>query len=181
MSIPHDLSFECLTVLGPLVLTSDLFLLLGGEIVGDVKGLADLLRRLSLDHIGDSLATNIKEGLDIEVVGGKDDLEQHLLVDLHELLIPLIDVGGLLAGVGVIILGRSRVVLVMLAPFDNLLEDSVIDIGNGDLGRHLLISKIIKHVLDQDTLLGNLTVNFDLVAIIGDKSKLLDFGLRHVE
>ena len=72
----HGILRECvsdersLTVLGPLVLTADLLLLLGGEVVGDVEGLADFLRRLSLDHVGDSLATNVKEGLDVKVVGG---------------------------------------------------------------------------------------------------------------
>jgi hypothetical protein len=35
--------------------------------------------------------------LDIHVVGGEDDLEQHFLVNLHEFLVPLLDVGGLLA------------------------------------------------------------------------------------
>ena len=59
-----------LTVLGPLVLTADLFLLLGGEVIGDVEGLANLLGGLALDHVGDSLAANIKESLDVEVVGG---------------------------------------------------------------------------------------------------------------
>ena len=59
-----------LPVLGPLVLATDLLLLFGGEVVGDVEGLADFLGRLALDHVGDSLATNVKEGLDVKVVGG---------------------------------------------------------------------------------------------------------------
>jgi hypothetical protein len=53
----------------------------------------------------------------------QDNLEQHLLVDLHEFLVPLLDVGGLLSGVGIIIGSRWGVVLVMLAPFNDLLED----------------------------------------------------------
>ena len=60
---------RCLTVLGPLVLAADLLLLLGGEVVGDVEGLADLLGRLALNHVGDSLAADVEEGLDVEVVG----------------------------------------------------------------------------------------------------------------
>ena len=51
----------------------------------------------------------------------QDDLKEHLLVDLHELLIPLFDVGGALPRVGVI--------LVMLAPLDNLLEDGFVDLN----------------------------------------------------
>lgn len=60
----HDLS-----VLSPLVLTTDLLLFLGGEIVCDVESLADLLRRLALDHVGHSLAADIEKRLDIKEIG----------------------------------------------------------------------------------------------------------------
>ena len=56
-------------LLGPLVLTADLILLLGGEVVLDVEGLTDLLGRLALDHVRDSLAADIEEGLNVQVVG----------------------------------------------------------------------------------------------------------------
>lgn len=59
----------------------------------------------------------------------EDDLEQHLLIDLHELLVPLLDVSSLLAAIGVIVLGSGGVVLVMLAPLNDLLEDLFIDLG----------------------------------------------------
>jgi hypothetical protein len=94
----------------------------------DVEGLADLLGRLALDHVRDSLAADVEERLDIHVVGSKDDFEEHLLVDLHEFLVPLFDVGGLLAGVGVIVLGGRRVVLVLRAPLEDLLEDVLRDL-----------------------------------------------------
>lgn len=61
--------FQILTILSPLVLTADLLLLLGGEVVGDVERLSDLLRRLALDHVGHSLATNVQQRLDVKVVG----------------------------------------------------------------------------------------------------------------
>jgi hypothetical protein len=61
-------------------------------------------------------------------VAYQDDLEQHLLVNLHELLVPLLNVGGLLAGVRVIIGGGGRVVLVVVAPLDDLLQDGLIDL-----------------------------------------------------
>jgi hypothetical protein len=102
-----------LAVLGPLVLAADLVLLLGSEVVLNVERLANLLGGLALDHVGHSLAADIEESLDVHVVGGEDDLEEHLLVDLHELLVPLFNVRGLLAGVGVIVLGGRRVVLVL--------------------------------------------------------------------
>ena len=56
-------------------------------------------------------------------VAYEDNLEQHFLVDLHELLVPLLNVGGLLAGVGIVVLGGSGVVLVLRAPLEDLLED----------------------------------------------------------
>lgn len=51
----------------------------------------------------------------------QDDLEQHFLVNLHELLVPLVDIGGLLARIGVIIGGSRRVITVVSAPLNNLL------------------------------------------------------------
>jgi hypothetical protein len=58
----------------------------------------------------------------------KDNLEQHLLIDLHEFLVPLLDISGLLAGIGVVISGGRGIVLVMLAPLNNLLENRLIDL-----------------------------------------------------
>ena len=60
---------ELLTILCPLILAADLLLFLGGEVIGDVESLSDLLGGLALDHVGNGLASNIKEGLDIKVVG----------------------------------------------------------------------------------------------------------------
>jgi hypothetical protein len=58
-----------LAVLSPFVLAADLVLLLRCEVVLDIEGLADLLGRLALDHIGDSLAADVEKSLDVEVVG----------------------------------------------------------------------------------------------------------------
>jgi hypothetical protein len=52
-----------------------LLLLLRSEVVGNIEGFADFLWRLALDHVGNSLATNIKEGLDVEIVGSLGDVE----------------------------------------------------------------------------------------------------------
>jgi len=117
-----------LAVLGPLVLAADLVLLLRGEVILDVECLTDLLRRLALDHVRDSLAADVEERLDVHVVCGEDDLEEHLLVDLHEFLVPLLNVGGLLAGIGVVVLGWGGVVLVLRAPLEHLLEDVLGDL-----------------------------------------------------
>lgn len=58
----------------------------------------------------------------------ENDLEQHLLVDLHELLVPLIDVRCLLARVGIVVSGSGGVTLVVLAPLDHLAEDGLVDL-----------------------------------------------------
>ena len=60
---------KSLSVLGPLILATDLLLLFGGEVVGDVKRLTDLLGALSLNHVCHSLAANIQKRLDVQVVG----------------------------------------------------------------------------------------------------------------
>ena len=66
------------------------------------------------------------------VTNYENDFEEHLLINLHELLVPFLDVCGLLARVGVVIVGRWRIVLVMLAPFNHLFKDGGIDIRNGN-------------------------------------------------
>lgn len=58
----------------------------------------------------------------------ENDLEEHLLVDLHELLVPLVNVGGLAAGVDVIVAGAWGVALVVLTPLDDFLENGFVDL-----------------------------------------------------
>jgi hypothetical protein len=60
--------------------------------------------------------------------GYQDNLKEHLLINLHKLLVPLLNVCSLLAGVGVIIGCCWRVVLVMLTPLDDLFKDRLIDL-----------------------------------------------------
>ena len=62
----------------------------------------------------------------------KDDLEQHLLIDLHELLVPLVNIGGLLADVIVIIVSGGRIAFVICAPFNDFLEDRFVDLYVGE-------------------------------------------------
>ena len=162
-----------LAVLSPLVLAADLLLLLWGEVVGNVEGLADLLWGLSLDHIGDGLAADVKESLDVKIIGGKDDLKEHLLVDLHELLIPLLDIGGLLAGVGIILGVSWWVAAVMLAPLEDLSQNGLVHLREGLIhvvyaGRFWLVATyvwnrdtsgefthVLKHVGDKDRARGD--------------------------
>lgn len=73
----------------------------------------------------------------------KDDLKEHLLVDLHELLVPLLNISRLLAGVGLVIGGLRGVATVVVAPLDHLAEDGFVDledmsaIGNKQTGKEM--------------------------------------------
>jgi hypothetical protein len=52
------------------------------------------------------------------------------LVNLHELLVPLIDIGGLLARVGVVVRGSRRITAMVDAPLDHLAENGFVDLAN---------------------------------------------------
>ena len=165
-----------LPVLSPLVLTANLLLLLRREVVLNIERLANLLRALPLDHVRDRLAPNIQQRLDVEVVRREDDLKQHLLVDLHELLIPLLDVGGLAAGrrghgVGVVGVGvLEGVVAVVLAPFQHLLQDDLVHVGDGDvLFGGAFGAEVFEHVFDEGGALGDLAVDGDFGVVVGDE------------
>lgn len=82
-----------LLLLAPLVLLPDLLLLAGGEVVLDVEGLADLLGGLALDHVGHRLAGDVQQALDVEVVGGQDQLEEGALENIKTRFIPNLSMG----------------------------------------------------------------------------------------
>ena len=61
-----------------------------------LKNLAELLRALSLDEAGHADADNIKEGLDVEQVGGEDHVDLGVVVKgVAEGVVPLVEVGEL--------------------------------------------------------------------------------------
>ena len=135
-------------LLSPLVFTTDLILLLRGKVVLNVECFTDLFWGFALDHIRNRLAPDIQQSLDIKVVRSlskckvslrslrhmlkttyKYNLKQHLLVYLHKLLIPLINVCGLLPRVGIVIVGCLRIGLVVLAPLNNLVQHGLVDLA----------------------------------------------------
>ena len=67
-------------LLGPLVFTANLILLFGCEVVLDIESLANLFGGLALDHIGDSLAADVKESFDVKVVGS---LERYFRLEVR--------------------------------------------------------------------------------------------------
>lgn len=56
-------------LLGPLILTTNLILLLGGEVVLDVESLANFFGGFALDHVGDGLAAHVEESFDVQIIG----------------------------------------------------------------------------------------------------------------
>ena len=58
----------------PFILTTDLLLFLGREVVLDVERLSNLFRRLALDHVGDRFATDVEKCFDVKVVCGLCDV-----------------------------------------------------------------------------------------------------------
>jgi hypothetical protein len=59
----------------------------------------------------------------------QNDLKEHLLVHLHELLVPFFNLGGSLARVRIIVLCLDGISAVMLAPLNDLTEDRLVDLG----------------------------------------------------
>lgn len=81
----------------------------------------------------------------------EDDLEEHLLVNLHELLIPLLNVRSLLTAIVLVVGGLGRVVPVVLTPLDYLPKYGLVDVGDGDgVVGNSAIAKILDHVADKD-------------------------------
>lgn len=136
---------------GPLVLPPNFLLLLRCEVVDDVEGLADLLRSLALDHVGDRLTGQVEEPLDLQVVRSQDEVEEDRLVDFDEVLVEGLEVhlvgldggggGGGVGGGG----GCVPVQDVLLAVVDDLDEDIGADVGERD---DVVGAAVIHQVLD---------------------------------
>jgi len=73
------------TLEGPGILAAHLILLLGCQFVRHPEHLSDLLRRLALDHVGDGLAGEVQQALDLEVTRGRGERVERAQVDVHEL------------------------------------------------------------------------------------------------
>lgn len=127
------------------ILLLDLRLLLRSEVVDNVEELTNLFRCLTLNHICNSLASNIakqnlsmkfcqiraidvQQRFDIEVVSGEDDLEEHLLINGDELLVPLANISCPFSRVILVRIrvgSGQRLALVVLAIFEDLLDDQI--------------------------------------------------------
>ena len=154
-------------LLGPAVLLHDLSLLLRGEIVLDVEELADLLDGLALDQGGDLGAGELEERLDIEVVGGHDDLEEHLLVDIDILGVPGFDNLGEVGAAEWLLYLRRGVLAHALHEDYHLLHDGLVDLGDGDI---VIGATVLDQTVDQLGLGGDGHGDLDDLAILAHQS-----------
>ena len=118
---------------GPSVLFHDLGLLLGGEIVLDVEELTNFLNALALDEGGDLRTRKLKKRLDIQVVSSHYDLEEHFLVDVDKISVPLIDNLRHVRGAERFLDLRRCVLSHVLTENDDLLHDGLVDLGDWNL------------------------------------------------
>nr|GMD85594.1 hypothetical protein Iba_chr14aCG25870 [Ipomoea batatas] len=118
----------------PSILPSDLFLLLGCEVIFDVECFADLLWCLPLDHISNSLTGKIQQALDVEI-------KERCLVNFDE-----IGVKGLeIIITGLVLSLRSRLNMAFTV-LNNLSQDLASDIREGD---NSISAVVLNHVLDR--------------------------------
>ena len=152
---------------GPAVLLHDLRFFLGSEIVLDVEELADFLDALAFDEGGNLGAAELQQGLDIEVVGGHDDFEKHLLVNIDVVGVPLVDDLGEVGGAERLLDLGWGVVLHVLHERDHLLHDVLVHLGDRDF---FVSARVFNQALDKDGLRGNIDVDIEDFAILAHES-----------
>ena len=118
---------------------------------------------VTLDHGCDLGAAEFDERLDVEVIGGEQQLQQLLLVgQVDELLVPRVhQILQRVLGERLFYLGRV-VGLVVLAELNDLPERSGLDIGQVDL---LLDPRVLDHVLQQLRFLGHRLLDLELALV----------------
>merc|ERR1711920_954073 len=108
-----------LNILAPTILELNGLFLLGRKVVFNVELLANLFCLFAFDFTGHGLARHVQKTLNVQVVGGLDDIKEGALIEaIAELDVPLIICRRLLVILGCVL---WRIVLVMLAVLENLL------------------------------------------------------------
>ena len=117
-------------LLGPAVLLHDALFLLGREVVLDVEVLADFGDALALDLRSDLGARELEQGLNVEVVGSHNDLEELLSLDVHVVSVPgLNDLGEVRGAQRLLDLGW-RVLGHALHEHEHLLHHGLVELVN---------------------------------------------------
>lgn len=111
-----------LTFFTPLVFFANLFFLLGGEVILDVESFTNLFWGLALDHVSHSLAGQVQQRLNVQKVGGQNQLEQSSLVYRAKVFVPRTNVICSFFVLLIVALWRG-VFSVVLAVLDDFTED----------------------------------------------------------
>lgn len=128
-----------LFLLTPFILLSNLLLLFGTKVILNVKGLANLFGRLSLDHVCNGFACQLEELLNVQVVCGQNHLKEHRLVNLAKVQVPTDNVISSLF-ILFFITWRRWVLRMVLAVVNDLGQDFASHIGqwNGQVNTGVL-------------------------------------------
>ena len=126
----------------PGMLPADLLFFLRGEIIIDVKLLANLLRSHVLDHVSNSLTSKIQKAPYVEVICSKDKIKECALVDFYEVSVKSFEVlvGG---NVAVRRLGSLDMALAVLY---DLGEDLARNVGERN---NVVSAVVLDHMLDR--------------------------------
>jgi len=129
-----------------------------------IELLPNLFTGLALDHVGDHLAPYINQRLDVEIIGGYDDLEEHLLVNRDEPLVPFANIRRSLSAVvrAALISSLQRLAAVVFAVLQNLFQNKSSNVGQRD--RLVAFSEIS----EQAAACGDIPVNMELLVIRSD-------------
>jgi hypothetical protein len=84
-------NFATLLLHAPLIFFSNLCFLCGGEIINNSEMLSDFFRSFPFDHAGDCGTGEVKKWFDVHVVGCRDELKKHFLININESCIPLLN------------------------------------------------------------------------------------------
>ena len=160
--------------LSPLVLFHNFGIFLGSKIILDVEELSDFRNAAVPDEGGNLSARELEQGLDIQVVGCNNELEEDFLIEVHKFRVP--GRGHITQVVGterLLNLGR-RVVLDVSAEVDDLLKNVLLDVGK----RNFLCIEVIDYTFDYH--LSNFSFYFKDVSFLSNNLYLLKYSGIHI-
>ena len=104
------------------------------------------------------------QGLELKVVRGDDDLDEHLLADGDELLDPFAYVQRSLASVVLLLKDREVVISVVRAAFEDLRQCGTVD---GHL--FVCLTEIVLHISNEVAALQEIELDDELLIVRGDE------------
>ena len=113
----------------PLVFFAHLRFFLGRKVILDVKRGPNVFGCFTLDHGGDRGAGQIQQRLDIQVIRRQDEFKQQYLFDIDKICVPFLDDFRHVLRLERLFNLRHGLGQVVLAKFQNFLENLRLDVG----------------------------------------------------